>query len=169
MKNIRPKKTHMDGNTDIWNCVGDPWNYRQFPVLIQSNGPIYMTWENCTQKREDCPFHDRNIKLSTRHCNFKAVHFQFMTDPMQKGTIQDIIDQKYGTHEVPCLGHTIYEDQSEAEVEDKPMMGQGYTNHCPYDGMRKSHCVATFYSCPWVMDVGGLFQHYNFHTLNDIP
>lgn len=35
--------------------------------------------------------------------------------------------------------------------------------------MRKSYCVATFNSCPWVMVVGGYFQHYNFHTLNDIP
>jgi hypothetical protein len=26
-----------------------------------------------------------------------------------------------------------------------------------------------FASCPWVMVIGGYFQHYNFHTLNDIP
>ena len=29
--------------------------------------------------------------------------------------------------------------------------------------------MTTFNSCPWVMVVGGYFQHYNFHTLNDIP
>ena len=85
-----------------------------------------MTWENCSRKGEDCPFHDRYIKLSTRHRNFKALRFQFMTDPIQKGTIKDIIDQIYGAHEVPCVGHTIYKDQSEAEIEDKPLIGQGY-------------------------------------------
>ncbi len=42
-------------------------------------------------------------------------------------------------------------------------------NPCPYDGTRKRHCVASFNSCPWVMVVRGDFQHYNFHTLNDIP
>ena len=29
--------------------------------------------------------------------------------------------------------------------------------------------MATFNSYPWVMIVGGYFQHYNFHTLNDTP
>ncbi len=29
--------------------------------------------------------------------------------------------------------------------------------------------MATFNSCPWVMVVGGHFDQYNFHTLNDIP
>jgi hypothetical protein len=60
-------------------------------------------------------------------------------------------------------------DDSEAEFEDKPTVGQVDTNHCPYDRMRKSYRVASFNSCPWVMIVGGFFQHYNFHTVNDIP
>ena len=29
--------------------------------------------------------------------------------------------------------------------------------------------MAAFNSCPWVMVFVGYFQHYNFHTLNDIP
>ena len=66
LKTIWPKKTHMDGNRDIWDCVGDPWNYWQFPVLFQSNGPIYLTWDNCSKKGEECPFHDCYIRLSTR-------------------------------------------------------------------------------------------------------
>ena len=95
-----------------------------------------------------------------------------MTEPKQKGTIQKITDQKYRTCEILCVGDKIYtdnKDDSEDMVEDEPTVGQEDTNHCPYDGTRKSYCVATFNSCPWVMVVGGYFQHYNFHTLNDIP
>jgi hypothetical protein len=170
MKNIKPKKTRMDGNTEKWNCVGDPWDYRQFPVLFLSNGPIYMTWENCSKKGEDCPFHDRYIKLSTRDRNFKAVRFQFTTDPIQKGPIQEIIDQKYGTCEVPCTGNLTFSPYDlDSEAEDEPKVVKANLKHCPYDGTRKRHCVASFNSCPWVMVFRGYFQHYNFHTLNDIP
>ncbi len=99
-----------------------------------------------------------------------------MTDPKQNGTFQEIIDQKYGTFQKPCMRHTNGwiadskpdKDDSEPKVVDKHIR-QGETNHCPYDSIRKSYCVATFHSCPWVMVVGGFFQHYNFHTLNDIP
>jgi hypothetical protein len=56
MKNIKPKKTRMDGNTDKWDCVEDPWDYRQFPVLILSNGPIYMTWELAPRRGRIVPF-----------------------------------------------------------------------------------------------------------------
>jgi hypothetical protein len=41
------------------------------------------------------------------------------------------------------------DDDSEPEVVDEQRAGQGDTNHCPYDRMRKSHCVAIFNSCPW--------------------
>jgi hypothetical protein len=61
-------------------------------------------------------------------------------------------------------------DDSEPEVVNERTVSQGETiNHFPYDGIRTSYGVATFNSCPWVMVVGGYFQHYNFHTLNDIP
>ena len=89
-----------------------------------------------------------------------------------------MIDQKYGTIQKPCMRHTTGwiadskpdKDDSEPEVVDKHTVSQGETiNHCPYDGIRTSYCVATFNSCPWVMVVGGYFQHYNFHSLNDIP
>ena len=39
-------------------------------------------------------------------------------------------------------------DDSEQEVVDEQRAGQGDTIHCPYDGTRKSHGVATFNSCP---------------------
>ena len=107
IKTMRPKRTRMDGNRDKWDCLGDPWDYRQFPVLFQQNGPIYMTWENCSKKGEECPFHQRYIRLSTCRRDVKAIRFQFMTDPKGKGTIQEIIDQKYGTCEVPCVGNII--------------------------------------------------------------
>ena len=67
--------------------------WEAIPCLFQPNGLICMNWENCSKKGEDCPFHDCYIRLSTSHCNFKAVCFQFMTDPKQKGSIQEIIDQ----------------------------------------------------------------------------
>ena len=102
IKTKRPKKTTMDGNRDSWNCVGDPFNYRQFPVFLSSNGPIYMTWDICSKKGEDCPFHDRYVRLSTRRRNFKPIRFEFMTDPQEKRTIQEIIDRKYGNCELPC-------------------------------------------------------------------
>jgi hypothetical protein len=170
MKNIRPKKTPMDGNKDKWDSVGDPWDYRQFPVLFLSNGPIYMTWENCSKKGEDCPLHDCYIKLSTCHRNFKALRFQFITNPIQKGTIHEIIDQKYGTCEIPCRGDiTLSPYNLDSEAKDEPKVVKVNLKYCPYDGMRKHHCVASFNSCPWVMVVRGYFQHYNFHSLNDIP
>ena len=179
IKTLRPKRTRMDGNRDKWDCLGDPWDYRQFPVLFQQNGPIYMTWENCSKKGEECPFHQRYIRLSTRRRDVKAIRFQFMTDPKGKGTIQEIIDQKYGTCEEPCVGNLIYSliadsepnnnEDLKPEAEDEPTVGQVDTSHCPYDGTRKRHCVAAFNSCPWVMVFTGYFQHYNFHTLNDIP
>jgi hypothetical protein len=170
MKNIKPKKISIDGNTENWNCVGDPWDYRQFPVLFVSNGPIYMTWENCSKKGENCPLHDRYIRLSTRDRNFKAVRFQFTTDPIQKGTIQEIIDLKYGTCEVPCKGNLTFSPYDlDSKAEDEPKVVKANLNPCPYDGTRKCHCVASFNSCPWVMVVRGDFQYFNFHTLNDIP
>jgi hypothetical protein len=93
-----------------------------------------------------------------------------MTDPKQKGTIQEIIDQKYGACEVPCVGNlTFTPDDLDSNVKDEPMVGQGHAIHSPYDGMRKRQCVANFESCPWVMVFGAYFQHYSFHTLNDIP
>ncbi len=46
----------MDRNTDKWDCVGDPWDYWQFPVLFQSNGQIYMAWENCSKRERNVPF-----------------------------------------------------------------------------------------------------------------
>jgi hypothetical protein len=71
-----------------------------------------------------------------------------MTDPKQKDTIKEIIDHKYGTCEVLWVGDKIYnrkidsgqdnKDDSEAKFEDKPTVGQGDTNHCPYDGTSKS-------------------------------
>ena len=45
-KQIPPKTSHIEGNTDKWDCWGDHRDYRPFPVLFASNGPIYMTWEN---------------------------------------------------------------------------------------------------------------------------
>jgi hypothetical protein len=170
IKTIRPKKTKMDGNRDIWNCVGDTNNYRRFPVFFQSNGPIYMTWGNCWKKGEDCPFNDRFLRLSTRRHNLKPIRFEFMTDPKQKGTIQEIIDQKYGSCEGPCLGSLTFSPYDlDSKAEDEPMVGQGYFNHCPYDGTRKCHWLASYNSCPWVLVFGTYFQHDNFHTLNDIP
>jgi hypothetical protein len=170
MKTILPKKTHMDGNTVIWKCEGDPWDYRQFPVSFASNGPIYTTWENCSKKGEECPFHDRYIRLSTCHSNSKGKHFQFLTNPNQKGTIQEIIDEKYGCCEVPCIGDVNFSPvELDYEAEDEPIVVKGSSDPCLYDGTRKHHCVATFNSCPWVIVVTGSFQHYNLKTLNDIP
>ena len=70
----------------------------------------------------------------------------------RKGAIQEIIDEKYGTFEVPFMRDTSYgqivdseldnKDEPELEVVDKPTIGQGDANHCPSDGTRKSHCVA---------------------------
>ena len=71
IKTIQPKKTKMDGNNNVWNCPRDPFNYRPFPVLFQSKGSTYMTWENCSKKGEDCPFHDRYLRLSTHYRNLK--------------------------------------------------------------------------------------------------
>jgi hypothetical protein len=170
IKTIRPKKTKMDGNRDVWNCVGDPFNYRQFPVFLSSNGPIYMTWDICSKAGEDCPFHDRYVRLSTRRRNFKPIRFEFMTDPQEKGTIQEIIDRKYGNRELPCEGNlTFTPEDLDSMAQDEPLRGKGHVNRCPYDGTRKRHCVANFNSCPWVMVFGTYFQHYSFHTLNDIP
>ena len=176
-KQIRPKTSHIDGNRDVWDCWGDHRDYRPFPVLFASNGPIYMTWENCSKKGEGCPFHDNYVRLSTRHSNLRKKCLYFVTDPTQNKTIQEIIDERYGTSQKSCRRH-IYDwvdkskgdkKESEPEVNDKHTAGQGDTSRCPYDGIRKSYCVATFNSCPWVMVVGGSFDHYNFHTLNDIP
>jgi hypothetical protein len=122
IKTIRPKKTKMDGNRDVWNCVGDPFNYWQLPVLFQSNVPIYMTWENCSKKGEDCPFHDCYLRLSTRRCNLKPIRFQFMTDPKEKGTIQEIIDHKYGSCEGACLGSLTFSPYDlDSKAEDEPI------------------------------------------------
>ncbi len=82
-----------------------------------------------------------------------------MTDPKQKGSIQDIIDRKYGSCEGLCLGSLTFSPYDlDSEAEDEPTVGQGHFNHCPYDGMRKRHCVATFSSCPWVLVFGTYFN-----------
>jgi hypothetical protein len=100
-----------------------------------------------------------------------------VTDPSQNNTIQEIIDERYGTSQKSCRRHifgwsdTSKQDNNESEpdVVDRHTTSQGDNSNCPYDGIRKSYCVATFNSCPWVMVVGGHFDQYNFHTLNDIP
>ena len=81
IKKILPKKTSMEGNRDVWNCAADIRDYRLFPVLLASNDPIYMTWENCSEKGEDCPFHDRYVRLSTCGRNLKTKRLYFVTDP----------------------------------------------------------------------------------------
>ena len=56
-----------------------------------------------------------------------------MTDPKQNGTIQEIVDQKYGTFEIPCRRHTYGwiadtkpdKDDSEPEVVDEHTVNQG--------------------------------------------
>ena len=158
-KQIRPGKSHIDGNRGVWDCWGDHRDYRPFPVLFASNGPIYMTWENCLKKGEDCPFHDCYVRLSTRCRNLKTKRHYYVTDPKQNATIQEIIDQKYGTSQKPCR-RNLYgwrdkpkpdNEDSEPKVVDKHMVSQGDTSICPYDGTRKSYCVGTFNSCPWLM------------------
>jgi hypothetical protein len=116
----------LDGNRDVWNCRGDHRDYRPFPVLFGSNSPIYMAWENCSKKGEDCPFHDHYIRLSTHRLsthrlsthghNLRTIHF--LTDPKQKGTIQEIIDQEYGTFDMPCMRHKDYVVDSEPDNKD---------------------------------------------------
>jgi hypothetical protein len=82
----------MYGNRFIWNCVGDPRDYRLFPVLFASNGPIYMTWENCSKTGQECPFHNSYVSKSTCGRNSKTKRHFLVTSPKQKGTIQEIID-----------------------------------------------------------------------------
>ena len=47
------------------------------------------------------------------------------------------------------------DDDSEPKVEDKPTVSQGDTINCPRGRTRRSHYVATFCSCPYVMIVAG--------------
>ena len=92
-----------------------------------------MTWENCSKKGEDCPFHDSYVRLSTRGCNLKTKCLYFVTDPKQNGTIQEIVDQKYGTFEILCRRHTYGwiadtkqdKDDSEPEVVDEHTVKRG--------------------------------------------
>ena len=49
---VPPKKTYLQGGIGFWDCQGDHRDYRPFPVLFALNGPIYMTWENCSKKGE---------------------------------------------------------------------------------------------------------------------
>ena len=100
---IKVKENSYGWKQRHWNCLGDLMDCRIIPVIFASNGPIYMTWENCSKKGEDCPFHNRYIRLSTRGRNLKTMYLHFLTDPKQKGTIQEIIDQKYGTYELLCV------------------------------------------------------------------
>jgi hypothetical protein len=118
-----------------------------------------MTWDICSKAGEDCPFHDRYLRLSTRRRNLKPIRFEFVTDPKQKGSIQEIIDRKYGNCELPCEGNlTFTPSDLDSNVKNEPMRGKGHVNHCPYDGTRKRHCVANFNSCPWVMVFGHIFN-----------
>jgi hypothetical protein len=101
-----------------------------------------MTWDICSKAGEDCPFHDRYLRLSTRHRNLKPIRFEFMRDPKQKGSIQEIIDRKYGNCELRWEGNlTFTPDDLDSNVKNEPMRGKGHVNHCPYDGTRKHHCV----------------------------
>jgi hypothetical protein len=82
-----------------------------------------------------------------------------MTDPQEKGTIQEIIDRKYGNRELPCEGNlTFTPDDLDSTAQDETMRVKGHVNLCPYDGTRKRHCVANFNSCPWVMVFGTYFN-----------
>jgi hypothetical protein len=72
---LRLMKSQIVGNKEVRNCWSDHRDYRPFPVLFASNGPIYMTWEKCSKKGEDCPFHDYYVRLSTHVRNSKRNAF----------------------------------------------------------------------------------------------
>jgi hypothetical protein len=59
-----------------------------------------MTWENCSYMGEECLIHNSYIKKSTCGCNSEKKHLLFMIDYKQQGSIQDIIDQEYGTFDI---------------------------------------------------------------------
>ena len=56
-----------------------------------------MTWDICSKAGEDCPFHDRYVKISTRRRNLKPIRFEFMTDPQQKVTIKRLLIENMET------------------------------------------------------------------------
>ena len=83
-----------------------------------------MTWENCSKKGEDYPFNYCYIRLSTRGRNSEMVHLYFITDPKQKGTIQEIIDQKFGTSQVPGMRDKIYDPSVDSELDKRMTQNQ---------------------------------------------
>jgi hypothetical protein len=133
-KQIPPKSSNIEGNTDKWDCWGDHRDYRPFPALFASNGPIYMTWENCSKKGEDCPFHDCYVRLSTRPSNFRTKRLYFVTNPTQNNTIQEIIDERYGTSQKSCRRHIFdwTDTSNETIMNQNPML---LTNIRPVRGI----------------------------------
>ena len=47
------------------------------------------------------------------------IHLYFITDPNRRGTVQEIIYQKYGTFEVPCMRDKIYAQSVDSELDNK--------------------------------------------------
>ncbi len=50
-----PHKVEQNGDRESWDCFGDLKDSKPFLCLFKLNGPIQLTWGDCTKMGEKCP------------------------------------------------------------------------------------------------------------------
>ncbi len=161
-----PHRVDVCGNVENWNCEGDFMDYKAFPSLFKSNGPIYMTWGDCSKMGENCPFHNYFQYQSRRSMTVKSKpKLHFMPDPRKKETFQERIYLDFEVNLCSCKKRSPIKVANNEAEDGVPVLNEFC--YCPENGMRQAHTTASFSSCPWVMTFCGEFPNYS--TLNEIP
>ena len=157
-----PHKVERDGDRESWDCYGDLRDSKPFFCLFKSNGPIQLTWGDCTKMGEKCPYHDfYQYKSTSKMHASKPRKICLLMHPDK--SIPDRVLHEFGVGLVPCQREFCDED---AYREGKTTMYNEF-RPCPENGMRRTNNGSSYDICPWVITFTGTFPTYT--TLNDIP
>ena len=162
VKRAVPHKVEWDGDIESWDCEGDLKDSKPFLCLFKSNGPIQLTWGDCTKMGEKCPYHDfYQYKSTSKMHASKPRKICLLMHPDK--SIPDRVLHEFGVGLVPCG----------REFCDLDAFREGKTTEynefrpCPENGMRRTDNGSSYDICPWVITFTGTFPKYT--TLNDIP
>ena len=157
-----PHLVEQSGKNESWDCMGDLKDSRPFPCLFKSNGPIHLTWGDCTKMGEKCPFHDfYQFKNRSKVRTSQPRMIPLLMDPRK--TITQLVLREFGVGLIPCQREFCKNDGFEPDI----VYEYNEFRPCPEKGMRQTDNGSSYSICPWVITFHGSFPEYN--TLNDIP
>jgi hypothetical protein len=162
VKRAVPHKVERDGDIESWDCEGDLKDSKPFQCLFKSNGPIQLTWGDCTQMGEKCPYHDfYQYKSTSKMHASKPRKICLLMHPDK--SIPDRVLHEFGVCLVPCQREFLKNDA----FTEGTKVDYNEFRPCPENGMRRTANGSSYDICPWVITFTGTFPTYT--TLNDIP